>query len=158
MSPSAEFNAGSEAAFRRIIRNQIRKGPFTKGQRDVALAFFNHWFFHRTSTKKVVHPGRDKLARKAGVSVRTVATTLDLLREHGAIIAVAHLNGLHGKATEYVVDVVAMTELCDLKKTDLRVNGVQKVPTVGSAKIARRSCDVVPFPSQKIKSSGGDNV
>lgn len=153
-----DFSSSQEAAFRRRIRASIRKGPFTKSQRDVVLAFFNHWFFHRTSTKKVVHPGRDKLARKAGVSVRTVAATLDLLRHHGAIIAVAHLNGLHGKATEYVVDIVAMTELCDLKKSDIRVNGVQNLPLAGSAKIARRSCDVIPFPSQELRASGGGNV
>lgn len=158
MPSNTEFNAGSEAAFRRVIRNQIRKGPFTKGQRDVALAFFNHWFFHRTSTKKVVHPGRDKLARKAGVTIRTVTRTLDILRAHGAIIAVAHLEGLHGKATEYVVDIVAMTELCDLKKTDIRVNGGTNCTAVGRDTMSRRSCDVLPFPSHRIKSYGGGNV
>lgn len=150
-----KFFDSREAEFRRIIRGAIKRGPFTKSQRDVALAFFNHWMQHRTSEKKVVHPGRKKLAEKARVSIRTVASTLELLRDHGAIIAVAHLNGLMGNATEYVVDVVALKRLCGKSKSDIRVNGVQNFPTKGSAKIAHRSCDVVTFPSHIFKRGSG---
>lgn len=148
------YKDSQEAAFRRVIRGQIRKGPFTKSQRDVTLAFFNHWFFHRTSVKKVVHPGRKKLAKKSGVCIRTVASTLDLLRDHGVIIATDHLHGLYGNATEYVVDIVALGDLCQKKKSDIRVIGVQNVSGQGSAKIAHRSCDVLPFPNQKKTGSG----
>lgn len=155
MSDSKQFKNSQEAAFRRIVRNKIKSGPFTKSERDVALAFFNHWFFHRTSAKKVVHPGRKKLARKANVTPRTVTNALRLLRFHKAIIAVDHLAGLHGNATEYVVDVDALFYLCDFEKSDPRVNGWKKVPSDGMEKISTRSCDVVPFPSQKIKSNGG---
>lgn len=143
------FKDSQEAAFRRVIRQAIRRGPFSKSERDVTLAFVNHWFQHRNSEKKVVHPGRRKLAKRAGVSVRTVASTLDLLRRHGAIVAVAHLHGLHGNATEYVVNVPALTDLCAKSKTDIRVNGVQFCTGSGRAKIAHRISNVVAFPSQK---------
>ena len=43
------FKDSQEAAFRRVVRSQIKRGPFTKGQRDALLAFINHWFQHRTS-------------------------------------------------------------------------------------------------------------
>lgn len=105
-----------------------------------------------------MHPGRDKLAQKAGVSVAAVKRTLALLRKHKVLIAVAHLNGLHGKATEYVVDVAALFDLCAMKKSDIPVNGGSFCTSVGRVKMTHRSCDVVPFPSHKIKSSGGANA
>lgn len=151
-----QFKDSQEAAFRRLMRQSIRRGPFTKSEREVVLAFINHWFHHRNSTKGVVHPGRKQLARKAGVSIRTVSTVLDILRQEGALVATAHLNGLHGNATEYVVNTVALTELCGKKKADLAVYGVQNCTGTGCAKIARRISNVVPFLSQGLKVSGGD--
>lgn len=155
MSDSKQFKNSQEAAFRRIVRGKIKNGPFTKSERDVALAFFNHWFFHRTSSKKVIHPGREKLSKKSGVSISTVKRTLEMLREHKAIIAVGYLHGLYGKATEYVVDIDALFYLCDMPKSEVRVNGGSNCTGQGRSKMNHRSCDVVPFPSQKIKSNGG---
>jgi hypothetical protein len=149
------FKDSQEASFRRIIRQTIRKGPFTKSEREVVLAFINHWFQHRKSTKGVVHPGRKKLAKRAGVSIRTVASVLDLLRTHGVIDAKAHLHGLHGNATEYTVCTVALTELCAKKKADIRVDGVQNCTGTGRAKIAHRINNVIAFPSQDVKASKG---
>lgn len=149
------FKDSQEAAFRRVIRQTIRRGPFTKSEREVVLAFVNHWFQHRKSTKGVIHPGRKKLAKKAGVSIRTVASTLDMLRRAGAIDAVNHLHGLHGNATEYTVNTVALTDLCAQEKADLRVNGVKNCTTQGRAKIAHRINNVVKFPVQGLKTSGG---
>ena len=156
---SSKFNKTDEAEYRRVIRRAVRSGPFTKSQRDVVLAFVNHWLEHRKSTKGVVHPGRKRLAKKSGVSIKTVARTLDLLRQHGAVVAMAHLNGLHGNATEYVVDQIALTELCAKKKSDLRVNGGTNVPALGRDKMSHRSSDaknnVYKFPYQDVKASGG---
>ena len=153
------FSDTREAEFRRVLRRTIRKGPFTKSEREVVLAFINHWLQHRNSTKGVVHPGRKKLAKRAKVCVRTVAGTFKLLRQHGAIIPMAHLHGLRGNATEYTVDVIALTELCAKKKADLAVSGVQNIPSSGRAKIAHRSSDgssnVIRFPIQGVKASGG---
>lgn len=141
------FKDSQEAAFRRVIRQCIRRGPFTRSEREVVLAFINHWFHHRNSTKGVVHPGRKKLAKRAGVSIRTVASVLETLRSHGVIDPIANLYGLHGKATEYTVNTIALTVLCDKKKEDLAYNGVQNCTGAGSAKIAHRSCDVIDFPA-----------
>lgn len=152
---SADFADSQEASFRRLIRDAIRKGPFTKSERDVTLAFVNHWFHHRNGSKRVIHPGRDKLAKKAGVTIKTVSRCLDVLRHYGAIEATACLHGLHGKATEYTVDVVRLLALCALKKDAVRYNGGTNVPTAGRDKMSRRSCDVVPFPSKVSTSLGG---
>jgi hypothetical protein len=157
--PDKKFADSHEAEFRRVIRRTIQKGPFSKSERLVVLAFFNHWFHHRKSTRGIVHPGRKKLAKKADVSIRTVAHVLAILRNEGVLIATAHLNGLHGNATEYTVSVIALTELCEKKKGDLRVIGVQNVPPQGRAKIAHRNNNVVTFPSQEKKTvCGGSDV
>ena len=145
----ASFEDSQEAAFRRLIRQSIRKGPFSKGQRDVMIAFFNHWLHHRKSVKGVVHPGREKLARKAGVTVKTVSRTLGLLRATGVITAIAHLNGLDGKATEYTVSIQHLFALCEAKKSDLPVNAGTNVPGRGGDKMSRRINNVVQFPIQK---------
>jgi hypothetical protein len=151
---SGDFADSQEATFRRLIRDAIRKGPFTKSERDVTLAFINHWFRHRNGSKRVIHPGREKLAKKAGVAIKTVSRCLDVLRHYGAIEATACLDGLHGKATEYTVDVVRLLALCSLKKDAARYNGGTNVPTPGRDKMSRRSCDVVHFPA-KAKPLGG---
>lgn len=153
-NPRKSFADSQEAAFRRVIRASVRKGPFTKSEREVVLAFVNHWLNHRNSTKGVVHPGRQKLAKKAGVHVNTVKSTLRLLREQGAIIAIAHLNGLYGNATEYAVDVDALFDLCAKKKGDPALNGGQNCPTSGRTKIVHRSYDALNNPFQ----NGEDDV
>lgn len=152
---NTSFKDSQEAAFRRVMRRTIRSGPFTRSEREVVLAFVNHWFHHRNSTKGVVHPGRKKLAKRAKVSIRTVASVLDLLRKYRAIEAVAHLHGLHGNATEYTVNVVALTELCAKRKEDLRVNGVQNCTGSGRAKNAHRISNVISLKNQKRQASGG---
>lgn len=149
------FKDSQEASFRRIIRQTIRKGPFTKSEREVVLAFINHWFYHRKSTKGVVHPGRKKLAKRADVSIATVKRTLAMLRDYGVISAKAHLEGLHGNATEYTVCTIALTELCAKKKADIRVNGGSNEPTQGEVKMTPRINNVVAFPSQGVKASKG---
>ena len=153
----SDFKKSQEAAHRRFVRSMIRKGPFTKGERDVTLALVNYWFHHKGGAKDYIHPGRKKLAKKAGVSVRTVASTLALLRDWGAIKAVGHLNGLHGNATEYVVDEYALLAFCDGVAHEqilrLAVNGVQNCTGSGRAKIAHRINNVDSYPNQKSQAS-----
>jgi hypothetical protein len=144
------FSKTQDAAFRRVTRDTIRSAPFTKSERDVVLAFVNHWFNLR-HLGHAVYPGRKKLAKKANTSIRTVASVLGILRASGAIVAEAHLNGLHGNATEYSVNYEALIDLCRLSKEQIRSYGVQNFPDRGSAKIAHRSIDsnVVAFPSKR---------
>jgi hypothetical protein len=157
---SPDFDDSREAAFRRELRARIRRGPFTKTERDVVLAFVNHWLQMRRASNGVVYPGRKKIAKKADASIRTVATVFRILRNARAIVPVAHLNGLEGKATEYVVNVDALRDLCSLKSVPeacriarVPVYGAQNCTGPGRAKIAHRSYD-----GDSLKPSPDDNV
>ena len=144
------FKDSQEAAFRRIVRAAIKVGPFTKSERDVTLAFMNHWFVHRNGVKGIVHPGRKKLAQKAGVTPRTVTNVLAFLRRAGVLEAKAHLKGLHGDATEYAVDIDALYALSRMSKDTLISIGWKIVHTPGVEKISTRNSNIIPFPSQKV--------
>jgi DNA-binding transcriptional MocR family regulator len=157
MSDQKSFEDTAEAKFRREVRAMVKAGPFTKSERDVALAFVNHWLHHRRK-HQVVHPGREKLAKIAKVSVPTVKRCLALLRDHGAIEATAHLHGLQGNATEYRVDVMRLTALCGKKKDDIRVNGGSNDPASGRVKMIHRLADVVNLQSHREKLAGGRNA
>lgn len=111
-SDLTSFKDSQEAAFRRIVRDAVRKGPFTKGERDVTLALVNHWFHHKSNGTGIIHPGRGKLAKKAGVTEKTVSRLLKRLREAGVISAQGHLKGNRYKATEYEVDETALLIFC----------------------------------------------
>lgn len=143
-----KFKDSQEAAFRRLVRATIRKGPFTKSERDVILAFVNHWFAHRA--KGAVHPGRKKLAKRADVAVITVKRTLAKMRDAGVINAEAHLHGLRGKATEYTVDTVALFAFCGSKIPGDFVNGGSNEPTRGWVKMSHRINNIITFPSQEL--------
>jgi hypothetical protein len=106
------FKDSHEANFRRMVRAAIRKGGFSKGERDVTLAIVNHWFHHKGGPKDYIYPGRAKIAKKAGVSIRTVASTLSMLRDVGALVPVSHLMGGGGTATRYRIDTVALMSFC----------------------------------------------
>lgn len=139
------FEESQEAAFRRLVRNHIRKAKFSKSQRDVVLAFINHWFHHRRKADGIVHPGREKLSARAKVSVKTASRTLELLRASGAIRAHGNLNGLYGNATEYSVSIPHLIALCGASKEEIRVYGGTNVPTQGRDKMSRRINNVHIF-------------
>lgn len=147
-----KFKDSQEAAFRRLVREQIRKGPFTKGQRDALLAFINHWFHHRNSKGGMVHPGRKKIANKAGVTIKTVSRLFEILRHYRVITAEAHLNGLHGNATLYSVSTVHLYALCSVSKADFRNTVGQMSQLKGGTKcpaVLDDVSNVISFPKQK---------
>ena len=111
---STAWKDSIDAAVRRLVRDAIRKGPFTKSQRDVTLAVANLWFHHK-SGDGFIHPGRDKLAKRAKVHVKTVSRTLEILRDAKAIKPVSNLRGGYGKSTRYVVDIWALTAHCGVE-------------------------------------------
>lgn len=133
----SNFKDSQEAAFRRIVRNAIRKGPFTKGERDVTLALVNIWFYHENGPKGYIHPSRKMLAKRAGVSVRTVASTLSKLRAGGMILPVSSVKGGKAKATRYVVDISYLLTFCGADWVDELLRGHPKNCTVSGSKIAR---------------------
>lgn len=160
------FRDSKEATFRRYLREAVRESNLTRGEKALTLAFINHWFVHRH--KGAVHPGRKKLAKRTGASLRAVNYTFNLLREFKAIEAVAYEGGNEagawGKATEYTVDTVRLLALCEASKAELqawrkakmqpdpRNTGCKNARSKG-AKIAPRNnpCTVIPFPSHRVR-------
>jgi len=160
MTPKS-FKDSQEAGFRRMVRDAIRRGPFTKSERDVTLAVVNHWFHHKGGPQSSIRPGRDALAKKAGVSVRTVASVLSMLRTIEAIEPVTGLNGgyLHGgrgMTTHYTVNPWPLMVFCGCDWVDDFMRGSSQNCTVSGgvfarfwrAKIAHCSYDVGTSLSQ----------
>ena len=107
------FSNSHEAAFRRVVRDAIRKCPdFTKSERDVTLAIVNLWFHHKDGPKGYIHPGREALAKRTGITVKTVSRTLGKLRAIEAIVPLTALKGNRHEATRYVVDIIRLMTFC----------------------------------------------
>lgn len=108
------FRNSAEAQFQRAVRHAVRMCPdLTKSERDVTLALFNHWVHHRA--KGPIHPGRQRIAKKADVTVKTVSRCFAMLRAAGVLTPVKNLRGGYGSATRYRFDLVALMVLvgCD---------------------------------------------
>lgn len=105
-----EFRVSSEQAYRRLVREFVRKGPFTKSERDVTLALLNLWFHWRA--KGVIRPTRGILAKKADVSVRTVASTISRLRDSRILVPLSSGSGGRSKATDYRLSEYRLLEFC----------------------------------------------
>lgn len=148
MNNSISFADSQEAIFRRSVRRSVRTSPLTKGQRDVLMAFMNHWMHHRKSKDGMVHPGREKIAKKAGVTIKTVSRLFEVLRFYDVISAEAHLNGLNGCATLYSVNTIRFFEFCAMKRDDVR-NTVGQMSRVGGGTkcpaVLDDASNVVPF-------------
>lgn len=110
----AHFSKSREFTYRRLMRDYVRKGPFTKAERDVTLAILNVWLTHRNGPKTYIHPSRYALAKKAGVSVRTVASVLSILRTGGALVVISNTKGGRNTATRYRIDDLCLLEMCGL--------------------------------------------
>lgn len=166
MTRQSDFSHSEEAAFRRRVRDAIRLAKFTKFERDIILALVNHWFEKRNRDGGVIHPGRQKLAKKAGgVSIKTVSRCLNALRQEGVLGVHGHLDGKGGKATEYSLAIHKLTALCmkpDPLKSRARVGPLVPGPVIGGTNgpgsgrdlWSHRNNSVVPFkPLPKGKAS-----
>lgn len=156
-----DFKDSQEAAFRRIIRQAIRKGPFTKSHRDVTLALFDHWFHHKSGPKGYIHPGRAKLAKKARTTEKTVSRCLASLRSAGVISPAGSLKGNRYQATEYTVDPLALLVFCGCDWVDfLRRNVPSKISKMSHLqrdKMSHRIRDVATYPFQTESIGGVDH-
>lgn len=141
------------------MRSCIQKGPFTKAQRDVTKAFFEHWFYHKSGPKNYVHPGRKKLAENAGVTIMTVARTLAMLRAAGIIMAIDAANGEGKKPTKYVVNVMALFTLCGAGWAEHFVRNVTPRSPKMLHQLAYQNVTQINNTSNAIPSQdfGGDN-
>lgn len=155
---STDFKNSQEAAFRRIVRSAVRKGPFTKSERDVTLVLVNHWFHHKAKGR--IHPGRAKIAKASKVTEKTVSRTFGKLRAAGVMNALSPLKGNRHKATEYEIDVTALLVLCGCDWVDtIRRNVPSKfaeMSHLGRDKMSHRNKNVSPSLSQA--RDGGSNV
>jgi DNA-binding transcriptional ArsR family regulator len=164
MKRSVSFKNSDEAAFRRVVRDCIAKGPFTKSQRDVTKAFFEHWFYHKSGPRSYVHPGREKIAKRAKVDIKTVSRTLAMLRAAGIIEAIEAANGQGKKPTKYVVNVIALFTLCGAGWAEHFVKNVPPRMPKMSHQVAGQNVPQIKdtnkrFPSQDLKlQSGGQNA
>lgn len=105
----SEFANSQEAAFRRIVRGAIRKSSATKSEQAVITAIVNLWFHHKASG--VMHPGREKIAKRACVSVKTVSRTIARMKDAGCLVVVSHERG--GRAsTRYRLRIVPLLSFC----------------------------------------------
>ncbi len=102
--------AKAEASYTRRI---IRKSDFTRAERDVLISLANLWFYHRNGRKGFVHPGRKVLAKKARVSVVTVARALSTFRELSFLKPIKYEKGGTGCATQYAVSLRAIWDHID---------------------------------------------
>lgn len=131
------FKDSQEAAFRRIMREAIRKGPFTKSERDITLAVINHWFHHKGGSKPFIHPSRESIATKAGVSIKTVSRALDMLRTIGVLVPVSGLGGGKAKATRYEVSILHLMTYCGCDWVDEFMRGYYRNVPLNDTKMSR---------------------
>lgn len=106
------FRDTQEFAFRKSVRDAIKKAGFTKSYRDVTLAIVNLWLHRKSHVDGVIHPGREKIAKKAGVTVKTVSRTMAGLRDAGVLETVSHAHGGWNSSTRYKVNLVPLFGHC----------------------------------------------
>ncbi len=99
---------------RRFVRSSIQRSPLTSAEAKITTALVNLWFHHKNG-EGLIRPGREKVAKRARVSVRTVASCLLMLRENNVLKIVSHGNGGWHTATRYRLDIIALLELCGHK-------------------------------------------
>ncbi len=122
-----EFKDTDEQSHRQFMRRQVRNAKISKYDRDVVLAVLNHWFAHKQ--KGVMHPGRDKIAKVARVSVRTVATMFGRMREAGVLEVVSHgKGGRH--ATRYKMNLTALIKFLGYELPKEVAGTLRKIPAM----------------------------
>lgn len=111
------FRDSREALFRRLVREAVRKSDMTKSEKAVTLALANIWFHHKA--QGVMYPGREKIARREQVSIKTVTRTMAKLREAGCLVVVSHAKGGRA-ATRYRLQTMRLMEFCGVDFPDSR--------------------------------------
>lgn len=117
------FRDSQEFALRKAVRDAVKGAAarhiFTKSERDITLVLVNMWFHHRNGPKGYIHPGRERIAKRANVSVWTVAKCLALLRETKALRVVGHARGEGQRPTQYLLDISALLDMCECGLPDV---------------------------------------
>jgi hypothetical protein len=125
--PAESFHDTDAARERREIRRSVSRLKLSNSEKAVLQFLVNVWFVHRG--KGAIHPGREAIAKRANVSVRTVQTYLGKFRDLGFILATGYAKG--GRyATRYTVSLDAIQ--------DAASTPVKSVPG-----------DLVPVPTER---------
>lgn len=140
--------AKAEAAYTRRI---IRKSDFTRAEKDVLIKLIGLWFYHRNGRKGFIHPGRDKLAKAAKASDKTVQRALSVFRDLDFIKAMRYAKGGTGCATQYLVNIRTIWDFIDPEN-------VQMMP--GELVLIRRQTGTFAPQNDPVNVpvSGGQNV
>jgi len=118
------FQDTSEHAHRQFMRGAVRRAKVSKNVRDVTLSILNIWFSKKS--QGVMYPGRKKLARMSGVSIRTVATILADMRAAGALEVISHGKG--GRAsTRYKMNVKGLVLFLGYKLPEVVQGTLSKI-------------------------------
>ena len=125
MTPK-QFKDSQEAAFRKMVRAAVRKGDFTKSERDITLALVDLWFHHKGGPKPYIHPSRAKVGRKAGVTEKTVSRALAMLRAANVLTAISGTKGGQGRATQYRLNIWPLMTLCGCDWVDEFMRGYRE--------------------------------
>lgn len=133
---SKSFKDSNEHAFRKLVRDAIRRGDFTKHERDIIYAFINLWIHHRNGPKRYIHPNRKSLAIKANCSVKTVSRCLGMLRAAGVITAISSLKAGQGKSVQYTVNLHEFFTLCGMDWVDEFARGRSQNVPLNSGKMS----------------------
>ncbi|MEN9924035.1 MAG: hypothetical protein RL268_161 [Pseudomonadota bacterium] len=107
-----DFRETPEYSLRCFIRKSVKAAPITRSERDILISLLNFWWHHKDAGRNVFHPGREKLAKRAKVTVKTVARCLKKLRDAGVLVTVSHPRGGWGTATQYRVEIIPLLTLC----------------------------------------------
>lgn len=142
---SVDFKKSREAERQRYARSVIRKAKremLTKSERDVLLVVVNLWFYHKCGRDGFIHPGRNKIAKRADVSVVTVARALARLRAYGFVDAVDYAKGGR-KATRYFVDLDCILETLNPHGVETLAGRLLAFPGRAIDTVSRRADDTV---------------
>lgn len=146
--PNTGNFADSQAMlWHRFVRKSIKGAPITRAQRDVLVSVFNFWVHHQGKGNALVYPGREKLARRAKVTIKTVSRSLALFRERDVLTVVSHPKGGWGTATHYALNLDALLMLCG-----------HSLPVVKGGELELLSCQNVPHFFSKMSHTLRDKM
>ena len=138
-------------AERIYARKVIARSAFTPSERAILTTIVNQWLHHRHGPKRYIHPGREKLAKSAGVKVKTVSRALTKFRAKGFIIDIGNLKGGAGCATRYVVNLSVIWADLAPDNVELKAGDLARMPHRSGTKSGTLGRQNVPL-------KGGQNV
>lgn len=105
-TPYKDTTDAEDARYYRSVIRKIKKTDLTKTQREVLMLLFNLHWKHKNDTG-TISMSRDKLAKRADCSPRTIIACLKMFRESG-ILAVRRYGKGGRKPTVYTFSTDAM--------------------------------------------------